>query len=142
MGFIKQKIRIGDTKADYLVNALIDTGSNATIIREDVAINAGLVIKEPERARNDMTTADKKKSKISGISLIKMKIQGCTVDANVAIKKDLVEEAIIGTNILQDFESDIDMEKDTFKIRKCALKEIIIVSSRITEQEEDFNKIG
>lgn len=132
MGMIREKIKIrSSVDNEWIeVSALIDTGASTSFLRTDIAKRADV---RTFPFKGILEVGDSRKVSVEGAGLVQADIQGEQLALDVVVKQDLPEEMVIGANLLQHCDAQIDMQKDGFKMGKCKPKTLRLVSLRMVE---------
>jgi predicted aspartyl protease len=116
LGIIHQSFKIWGMR-EARVNALIDTGAELSVIREDIARKIGASPLRPYK----LIHSDGKVEK-TVIIPIRIMQYNRMLDFQLAVSKRIDEQMIIGADFLQSYEGYIDMKKERIVFNKFAPK--------------------
>jgi len=103
MGKFTKKVILSSKDKKKEIDLLIDTGADTSIINEDLA-NELKLIKINTIGKGDIT-------------VIGIEVNGCKGHYIATIKKDA--ENIMGANVLQQLDAEVDMKNKDITIRRC-----------------------
>lgn len=124
MGRVYRAFRIVGVEGSADVKALFDTGASRTFVHEKTAMEIGY-LRFP-RAKEVQTAAEGKKLKITGVLDFDAEIEGCTVTSPAYVSPELVEEMIIGVDLME--AHNIKIDPKTGKIDVSDFVELMILS--------------
>jgi len=119
MGTIIKKVKLFGDKGERELNALFDSGSNKTTIKESIAKEISTIIELPPVEIQEATKTTKKKTK-NTVMLLQM--NGCNIPIRVLVMKDLTEDFLIGTETMQNWKIKLNFEKDEVDIGECKIR--------------------
>lgn len=114
---IREKIIVctpdGLKRKEVLV--LFDTGAKATYISERVGEELGfLPYKEPMRIP---LAVKKREADVIGKAYLDFIINGCELPSHAHVVKDLIEDAIIGTSFMEEYDIELDLKEGKIRLK-------------------------
>ena len=124
MGRVYRPLKLIGVKGSAEVKALFDTGASRTFINEEIAEKIGY-LRFPT-AKEVLTAAKAKRLKVTGILDFDTEIEGCKVTAPAYVSPELVEETVIGVDLMEAHNIKIDPKAG--KIDLSEFVELMILS--------------
>ena len=113
MSIMFKRIRISGLKGTAIVNAMIDSGAETSVIDEKLAKKIGLV---KEKLVQCETVNGSTFTGYSSSMLVRQELGNVSV--NVVIVKNLKEKLILGADFLQEKNVILDFKKEIFQIKR------------------------
>ena len=117
MSMIKKEVTVTGTLGQKKIEALFDSGSGTSLIKEDVAKEIGNIITAP--GRKELIQADGSRFETNKVLPAVLDIKGCSFPTFFWVFPDLQEDLIIGTDIMQNKKIKLDFEKDDVDVSEC-----------------------
>ena len=121
---VKDKVKICtiDGKKSKEVDAIFDTGSKNTYINEIVGDKLGYK-KYLQHETVSLATKDTN-AEIIGIDAYKIEICKCKMPSGIRaeVMKNLDDDMIIGTDIMENFDIELDLKEGKPKLKRCPPK--------------------
>ena len=122
MGIIIKELEVESERTEKL-KVLFDTGASSSSLRKDAAEKIGYKREIPEEfkiVKTTLATGETIEEKLEGWAKIGIKINGCEIkEIIVPVRKNQLEEMIIGVDIMQSRKLIIDMAKEDINVSKC-----------------------
>jgi len=99
------------------VLTLFDTGAKATCVSEKVGEELGFVpYKEPIRIS---LAVKKREAEVIGKAYLDFIVAGYELPSHAHVVKDLIEEAIIGTSFMEEYDIELDLKEGKVRLKKA-----------------------
>lgn len=121
MRTVSKKLRIRGDRGTVLVEALFDTGASKSLIRRDVALKAGRLLKAPTPWTFQLGDG-KGRLKTDEMVGLFFRLKGVPIAHAFIVARNLSEEVIIGTDVMQ-----------FWKIRPDPAREDVITDKKLIQ---------
>lgn len=121
MGMVSKRIRIRGDRGAVIVQALFDTGASKSLIRRDVAVKVGRLVRAPTPWVFQLGDG-KGRLKTNEMVGLFFQLQGVSIVHTFIVARNLSEAVIIGTDLMQ-----------FWKIRPDPVREDIIIDKKLIQ---------
>ena len=121
MGMVSKRIRIRGDRGIVVVNALFDTGASKSLIRRDIALKVGRLLKAPTGWTFQLGDG-KGRLKTNEIVGLLFQLKGVSIIHPFVVARNLSEEVIIGTDLMQ-----------LWKIRPDPVSEDVVIDKKLIQ---------
>ena len=121
MGMVVKRIRIRGDRGGALVRALFDTGASKSLIRRDIAVRVARPLKAPTPWTFRLGDGKGRLKTDEMVGLL-LQVKGVPIPHPFIVARDLLEEMIIGTDLMQ-----------FWKIRPDPVHEDVVIDKKLIQ---------
>ena len=135
MGMVSKRIRLRGERGAATVNALFDTGASKSLIRRDIALKVARLLRAQTPWIFQLGDG-KGKLKTSEMVGLVFQLKGVSIVHTFIVARNLSEEVIIGTDLMQFWKVKPDPVREDVVIDKKLIQLKLVHLSRLTRWSE------